>query len=67
MTIEEFDNTGFTGQMTWMYKGKEYPIYMVDFEERLIAINETQSESYDEVTFLDWKRCENVELVNTSS
>ena len=62
MTIQEFDNTGFTGNMRCLYKGKEYDIYSVDFEERLIAISESNQE-VDIDTLLDWKRCENVELI----
>jgi hypothetical protein len=62
MTADEFDNTGFTGMMRCLYKGKEFPIISVDFEERLIAINEC-SEELTEDTQLDWKRCENIELI----
>lgn len=62
MTAEEFDKTGFTGGMRCLYKGKEYPILSVDFQERLIAINETDQEVTDDMQ-LDWKRCENVELI----
>ena len=63
MTTEKFDNTGFTGQMRCLYKNKEYPIFMVDFEERLIAINETNQEVTDDMQ-LDWKRCENITLID---
>jgi len=48
MTIEEFDKTGFTGQMVCIYKEKEYPIVSVDFEERLIAIYERPIWEYEE-------------------
>lgn len=58
MTIKEFDNTKWTGQMKCRYKLKEYDIVSVDFEERLIAIQETNDEEQ-----LDWKRCENVTLI----
>ena len=40
MTIEEFDKARFTGQMKCKYKGKEYDIISVDFEERIIGIFE---------------------------
>ncbi len=63
MTIEEFDNTGFTGNMRCLYQGKEYPIFSVDFEERLIAINENNQEVTDDMQ-LDWKRCENIIILN---
>lgn len=62
MTIQEFDNTRFTGNMRCLYKSKEYPILSVDFEERLIAINETNQEVTDDMQ-LDWKRCENITLI----
>jgi len=62
MTKEEFDATGFTGGMRCIYKNKEYPIYSVDFQERLIAINETNQEVADDMQ-LDWKRCENIGLL----
>jgi len=64
MTIEEFDNTGFTGQMKCEYKGKEYEIISVDFEERIIAINEFDSFDDNGADDLDWKRCENITLIN---
>lgn len=63
MTTEEFDKTYFTGDMRCLYKNKEYPIYSVDFEERLIAINETNGGIYDDMS-LDWKRCENITLID---
>jgi hypothetical protein len=62
MTSEEFDKTGFGGKMKCEYKGKIYDIYSVDFEERLIAICETNDE-IDENNSLDWKRCENVTII----
>ncbi len=61
MTIEQFDNTGFTGGMKCRYKLQEYDIIMVDFEEKLIAINETQTDEPE--LQLDWKRCENITLI----
>lgn len=62
MTIEEFDKTGFTGQMKCIFQGKEYGIATVNFEERLIGIYEMISgaESEDDIS---WKRCENIELL----
>lgn len=63
MTIEEFDKTGFTGQMKCEYKGKEYDIISVDFEERIIAIDETGTYEYDGENGLDWKRCENITIL----
>lgn len=62
MTIEEFDKTAFTSNMKCEYKGKEYDIQIVDFEERLIAICENGDIS-DPDTILDWKRCENIKLL----
>jgi len=64
MTQEEFDNTGFTGGMKCEFKGKEYEIISVDFEERIIAIDETGTYEFDGKNGLSWKRCENVTLIN---
>lgn len=60
MSIEEFDTTGFTGGMKVLYKNQQYDIVMVDFEEKLIGINEIQN--IDDSC--DWKRCENIELIS---
>ncbi len=64
MTAEEFDKTGFTGQMKCRYKLQEYDIISVDFEERLFGIDE--SETYEDEGFfgLHWKRCENITIIN---
>ena len=60
MTIEEFNKTGFTGQMRCTYKGEEYLLASVDFEEQIIGIllPDNQEDDYE----LTWVRCENVEL-----
>ena len=63
MTIEEFDKTGWTGNMKCVHKKKEYEIISVDFEERIIAINEFDSFGDNGADDLDWKRCENIELL----
>lgn len=62
MTIEQFDKTGFTSNMRCLYKGKEYTIFSVDFEEGLVGINENNQEVIDDMQ-LNWKRCENIELI----
>jgi hypothetical protein len=38
MTIEEFNKIPFTGGMTAVCKGKEYPIVSCDLEDKMIAI-----------------------------
>lgn len=63
MTIEEFDKTGFTIGMKCEYKGKQYDIISVDFEERIIAINQFDSFDDNVANDLDWKRCENIKLI----
>jgi len=63
MTIEEFDKTGFTGQMKCRYKLQEYDIISVDFEEKLIAINEAKRFDYEDCFQPDWKRCENITII----
>ena len=62
MTIEEFDKTGWTGNMKCIFQCEEYGIATVDFEERLVGIYEMISgaESEDDIS---WKRCENIELL----
>jgi hypothetical protein len=62
MTIEEFDKTGFTGQMKCRYKLQEYDVATVDFEERLIGIYEMISGAESEED-ISWKRCENITLI----
>ncbi len=61
MTIDKFNETSFGAGMQVKYKGKIYPIKSVDFIEALIGIEEKiiGSEEGD----IDWKRCENCELV----
>lgn len=59
MTIEEFDNTSFTGMMQCEFRGKAYDIVIVDFQERLIAIDE-----FDDMDQLSYKRCENIKIIN---
>ena len=63
MTIEEFNNTEFTGRMVCFYKEKEYAIVSVDLGEKLIAIYETDDYLYDENISPDWKRCENITII----
>lgn len=63
MTFKEFDNTRFSIKTLCIYKEKEYPIVSVDFEERLIAIYETPAMEYEDNYFPDWKRCENVTIL----
>lgn len=60
MTQQQFNNQGWKANMICIYKGKEYPILAVDFEEQLVAIFETSNNS--EESSVNWKRCENVEL-----
>jgi len=65
MTVEEFDKTGFIGQMKCRYKLQEYDIIAVGLDEKLIAINETQSfDDEGNEDEMDWKRCENITLIN---
>lgn len=45
--------------MICIYKGKQYDIVSVDFEERTIGISEFGDNEDD----IRWKRCENIELV----
>jgi len=62
MKFEQFDKTGFTGNMKCIFQGKEYGIATVDFEERLIGIYEMISGAESEED-ISWKRCENITLI----
>jgi len=62
MTFEEFDNTGWTGQMKAKYKSKIYDIASCDFEERtiglLLNIDGADKDS------ISWVRCEACEIID---
>lgn len=58
--VVKFMNSRFGGGDRAVYKGKEYPIASVDFEEQLIAIP-SPYEGCNEGE-LQWVRCENVEI-----
>lgn len=60
MTIEEFDKTKFTGGQKGKYRGKEYPIVSVDFQEKLVGIIGYWSPDDEEPYCV---RCENIELI----
>lgn len=60
MTIEQFDNHGFKANDIVAFKGKYYEIVGVDFEQKLIAIDEFRDGGES------WKRCENVEIFKHS-
>jgi hypothetical protein len=59
MTQQEFAKQGFRFGDKVSYKGIDYEICAIEFEEMLIAIDETGDPKN-----LSWKRCENVELIN---
>lgn len=67
MTIEQFENTGFSANSKIIYNGKTYDVIMVDFEENLIAIDEFPEDEFPEDEYenkqLSWKRCENCILI----
>lgn len=61
MTKQEFNNTSFGNGDTAVYKGKEYPVGAVDFEEQLLGLAYvTEGGDPEERT---WVRCENVEFI----
>jgi hypothetical protein len=57
MTIQEFNNTGWSGGMFCLYKGTKYAIGICDFEEGLVGIVDPQTDD------LSMVRCENITLV----
>jgi len=60
MTIEQFNNHEFSRTDIAIYKGKEYSIISVDFEDKLIGINEFKD------GLASWKRCENVDVFKSN-
>lgn len=62
MSIEQFNQTGFTGNMRCRFQGKTYCIASVDFEENLIGIYE-EIQGCDNLDEISWKRCENIDLI----
>lgn len=62
MTIQEFDKTGWTGEMEGIYKKEIFDIASVDFEEKLIGLLIPCNELKDDFE-LTWVRCENVKLI----
>lgn len=58
MTIEQFDNTDFSGQTKVIHNDKAYELHSVDFEQKLLAFD-----LYGDVGDLKWVRCENVEII----
>lgn len=63
MTIEQFENTGFSINTKVIYKGKIYDVVSVDFEENLIAICTSKEDLELDFGGIEWKRCENCEIV----
>ena len=66
MTIEEFNGTRFYAGMIVEYKGIDYPVMSVDFEEALIGIvtNEIEHDNDMDVDYdVRWVRCENCNLL----
>lgn len=59
MTQQEFDNMGFKADMKAMYNKKEFDVVTVDFEERLLGLEDPL---FPEET--KWVRCENCEIIN---
>lgn len=56
MTFEEYDNTGWTGNMKAEYKGNIYGVEAANFPEHLVALDDGSGEPM-------WVRCENITLV----
>lgn len=56
MTIQEFNNTGWSGGMKCLYNGNEHEVGSCDFEEQLVGI----VDSNDDIV---WVRCENITLI----
>lgn len=70
MTIEEFDNIGFTAKSQAVYKGDRYDIACVNFEEKLIGFEDIidkvfdeEEEEEEELAVINWVRCENCKMI----
>lgn len=63
MTFEQFDKTGWAGNMKCIFQDEKYGIATVDFEERLVGIYEMISGAERE-NAVSWKRCENITLIS---
>ncbi|MGD1507130.1 hypothetical protein ACP6H7_24955 [Vibrio harveyi] len=62
MTPEQFDNTGFTGNMYAMHDGERKFIVSCSFPERLFGLlpeKPADDEEFDPWE-IEWVRCENV-------
>lgn len=58
MTFEEYDNTGWTGNMKAEYKGSVYDVAAANFPEHLVALDDdANGDDYM------WVRCENIILI----
>ena len=58
MTIQEFDKHRFSAGSKVTYQGEVYTVSSVDFDERLICLDEGDNDSR-------WVRCENCEMAIT--
>lgn len=66
MTIEQFNNTGWSAGMTVEYRGRERNVASVNFQEKLIgleSLEEPDEDDPDEDLPFDWVRCENCRLL----
>jgi hypothetical protein len=62
MTIEEFNQTQFTGSMQCIFKAKTRDLFSISVDQALIGLVEDCQGS--EAGDIEWVRCENVELIN---
>ena len=63
MTIEEFDATGWGGNMKARHQdGNVYLIASVNLEEKLVGLRGMGSDPEE----VDWVRCENVTLMQAA-
>ncbi len=64
MTQEEFDKTGFCGNMWATHKDKKRFMISVNFSERLFGLLDSKPDGDDfDPWEVDWVRCENVDEV----
>ena len=56
MTIEEFNNTGFTGGMEVKISGETYDVISADFEDKTIGIEIDGKEKMIHCKLCEWIR-----------
>lgn len=60
MTPEQFDNTGFSGNMYAMHDGERKFVVSCNFPERLFGLLPEKPDGEFDAWEIEWVRCENI-------